>query len=128
MLTKDDVIRLFDVHNRMWVSLRAQANSELRWDSFPWPMIKKPSGPDDITYAAVDAYIFSPYYPEMDSSKSEKDRVKEHIRKWHPDRFDTKWLPNVIKKDQSLVKEGAGQVVRYLNDLLAKKNSPGLFS
>ncbi|KAJ3732916.1 hypothetical protein DFJ43DRAFT_996252, partial [Lentinula guzmanii] len=99
--------------------------SELRWDFFPWPMINKPSSPEDITYAAIHAYLTSPHHPDKD--KHQRDRVKEQIRKWHPDRFETKLLPKVIEEDKAEVKEGAGTVVRHLNNLLTKSNPPNFF-
>ncbi|KAJ4468766.1 hypothetical protein J3R30DRAFT_3304666, partial [Lentinula aciculospora] len=100
--------------------------TELRWDIFPWPMLNKPLSPEDITYAAVDAYLSSPYHPEKE--KQQKDRIKEQIRKWHPDRFETKLLPKVIEEDKVRVKEGAGSVARNLNDLLTKSNIPTFFN
>lgn len=91
-------------------------------------MIKRPSGPDDITLIAISGYVLSPYYPDKDPNRPTKDRIKEHIRRWHPDRFDTKLLPKVIEADKERVREGAGSVVRSLNDLLMKENSPSPFS
>ena len=127
MLTKDDIQRLFARHEEMWQTL--QKAERLTWISFPWPLIKQPSTPEDITTNAVDAYILSPYYPEKekDKGRSQRDRIKEHIRRWHPDRFDTKLLPRVVEGDRENVKEGAGAVVRGLNDLLRRANTPNPF-
>ncbi|KAI0088808.1 hypothetical protein BDY19DRAFT_985285 [Irpex rosettiformis] len=99
----------------MWSRLAATDNAN--WFNFPWPMLKKPSNPEELTTTAISAYILNPYNP---SDKSEKDRIKEHIRRWHPDRFETKLLPKVKSEDRERVKEGAGQVVRSLNELLTR--------
>ena len=64
---------------------------------------------------------------EKDKGRSQRDRIKEHIRRWHPDRFDTKLLPRVVEGDRENVKEGAGAVVRGLNDLLRRANTPNPF-
>ncbi|KAK7467608.1 hypothetical protein VKT23_004661 [Stygiomarasmius scandens] len=120
-MTKEDVIAMFEHHERLWQ--RMGTIDELRWDHFPWPMFKRPASPEEITFTAISAYILSPHYPEKDKSRPEKDRIKEHIRRWHPDRFETKMLPKVIDSDKERVREGAGFVVRSLNDLLTKSNT-----
>ncbi|KAM6492225.1 hypothetical protein JOM56_011949, partial [Amanita muscaria] len=94
----------------------------LRWDSFPWPMLRRPKTVEDIMESTIFAYLFTKFYP--DNHKSEKDRVKEHIKRWHPDKFNTKYLPKVIEDDKERVKEGAGVVVRGLNAILTKMNEP----
>ena len=115
MLTKEAVLQIVDDHDRMWA--RLSATDAASWSNFPWPMLKKPSNPEELTTTTISAYILNPYYP---SEKSEKDRIKEHIRRWHPDRFETKLLPKVTSEDREKVKEGAGQVVRSLNELLTR--------
>ncbi|KAI0337626.1 hypothetical protein BDW22DRAFT_1339422, partial [Trametopsis cervina] len=115
MLTKDAVLQLFEEHERQW--LRIQASDTVSWTSFPWPVLRKPFEPEELTTTAIAAYVLNPYSP---SDKPEKDRIKEHIRRWHPDRFETKVLSKVRSEDREKVKEGAGQVVRSLNELLTR--------
>lgn len=121
MLTKEDVHKLFQRHEIMWSHLNSFG--ELTWDSFPWPMLSKPTCAEDITEAAVSKYVQSPYYPERDPTKTEKDHVREYIRRWHPDRFETKMLPKVVEGDKEKVKAGAGEVARALNEILHKLNT-----
>ncbi|TEB31822.1 hypothetical protein FA13DRAFT_1614161, partial [Coprinellus micaceus] len=102
----------------VWSSLPSM--TALRWSNFPWPMIKRPSNPEDLTTAAIEGYVLSQFYP--DKSKADKDRVKEYIRRWHPDRFETKLLNKVVEEEKERVREGAGSVARSLNDILAKMN------
>jgi hypothetical protein len=47
-----------------------------------------------------------------------KERIKKHIRRWHPDRFETRVLPRVVERERAVVKEGADVVVRSLLNLL----------
>ena len=99
----------------------------LGWASFAWPVLKKPSSPEELTTSAIGAYVLNTY---QSSDKSDKDRIKEHIRRWHPDRFETKVLPRVREEEREHVKEGAGNVARHLNKLLSSLSaSPenGLF-
>lgn len=119
ILTKEEVLRVFEHHKQQWATLKTRGI--IRWQDLPWPMVKMPNTPDDITFAAVDAYINSPHFPE---ARPLKDRIKDHLKKWHPDRFETKVLQQVVEKDKEAVKEGAGSVVRYLNELLTRSNLP----
>ncbi|KAF8999177.1 hypothetical protein BDQ17DRAFT_1171870, partial [Cyathus striatus] len=115
----DDVVQLIEYHERVWA--RLPTLEELHWHDFPWPMLKKPSSAEDITYTSINVYINSKYQPDED--KPLKDRIKDHIRRWHADRFETKLLPKVVEEDREKVKEGAGAVVRNLNELLTRINS-----
>jgi len=120
-LTKEDVVRVFERHEDQWKSIASK--DALQWQHFPWPMLKMPSALGEITYTAIHGYLLSPHYPEKD--RSQKDRVKDQLKRWHPDRFETKLLPKVVEEDKEKVKEGAGMVVRTLNELLTRSNGPG---
>jgi len=89
-------------------------------------MAKQPSNPDDMSLLQISAYIQSPLYTEKDKSRTPYDRInlKEHIKRWHPlaDRFETKLLPNVVEDERENVKHGAGNVARYLSDLLRRES------
>jgi hypothetical protein len=124
ILSKEDVLQLFTVHERQWAAL--PSSEELLWHNFPWPVWKTPKDPEDLTSTHISAYVLSQYYPG-DKSKSSKDRIKEHIRRWHPDRFETKYLPKVRQGDREKVKEGAGAVARVLNEMLTRSNVHDVF-
>ena len=124
-LSKEDVIKLFEEHERRWARLASM--DVLSWHSFPWPMLKQPNDPEQLTYIEVQAYVLSPHQP---GDKTSKERIKDYSRKWHPDRFETKVLPRVREDDREMVKEGAGAVARHLNKLLSSLSSSaenGLF-
>jgi hypothetical protein len=122
-LSRDEIQRVFEHHARLWS--RLPSISELTWVDFPWPVLRTASNADDITFTFVNAYFQSPFLLEKERSKSLKDRIKEHLRRWHPDRFESKVLPRVVELEKEKVKQGAGNVVRYLNDLLRKENENG---
>ncbi|KAI0795682.1 hypothetical protein C8Q75DRAFT_711719 [Abortiporus biennis] len=117
-MTKEDVLNLFDEHDRQWK--RLPTLDILTWNSFPWPTLRKPHTVEDLSTTAMSAYVLNPHAP---GDKSDKDRIKEHIRRWHPDRFETKLLPKVRADEQEMVKEGAGVVARNLNELLTRSSS-----
>ncbi|KAF9475418.1 hypothetical protein BDN70DRAFT_864944 [Pholiota conissans] len=118
-LSRDETQRLIEKHERLWTQLPDKVDSV--WNDFPWPMLKPPATPDDITANHVTAYMRSPCWLDSDK-KSTKDRVKEHMKRWHPDRFETKYLPKVVESEKDRVKQGAGNVARLLSDLLRKEN------
>ncbi|TFK41724.1 hypothetical protein BDQ12DRAFT_567470, partial [Crucibulum laeve] len=117
-LTKEEITQVFETHERQWTKLATM--DELHWRDLPWPMIKRPANPEEITMTAISGYVQSVQYP--DQSKPTKDRLKDHIRRWHPDRFETKLLLKVSEDERDMVKDGAGAVVRCLNELLTRSN------
>ncbi|KAG6812269.1 hypothetical protein H0H92_003658 [Tricholoma furcatifolium] len=125
-LNKEQVAALLERHDRQW-SILLTTTASIHWESIPWPMLSSPRTPDDITLPAITAYMQSPLLPDKEKAKSQKDRLKEHIRKWHPDRFETKCLPRVVEDEREKVKEGTGTVIRSLNELLQRANAPSPF-
>ncbi|KAJ3527066.1 hypothetical protein NMY22_g9921 [Coprinellus aureogranulatus] len=114
--SRREMAKLFFENERTWVGLPSR--TLLGWSDFPWPMVKHPFSPEDITTAAIEEYIFSQYHP--DNSRSEKDRVKDYVKRWHPDKFETRLLVKVVEEEKDMVRDGAGSVVRSLNELLAR--------
>lgn len=124
-LNEREIVALFAEHDRQWA--RIKTLNDLGWDSFPWPMFKKPTEPEELTSVAIGAYVLSPHHP-TDKSKAARDRVKDHIKKWHPDRFDTKLLRKVREEEREKVREGAGLVARNLNEMLTRSNILDVFA
>ncbi|KAJ7788401.1 hypothetical protein B0H14DRAFT_3892454 [Mycena olivaceomarginata] len=118
ILSKEDVVRIYQLHEQQWAKM--SSHTEVTWDMLPWPMYKKPNSAEEITSGAVDAYIMSPNYPEPE--KSTKDRVRQHLRRWHEDHFNQKVLVKVGEADKERVKAAAGTVTRNLNNLLERTN------
>ncbi|KAI0093375.1 hypothetical protein BDY19DRAFT_923445 [Irpex rosettiformis] len=82
----------------------------------PWPMISPPHEVDDIRPARVAMFILSAQHSE---GLSMKERVKNALRRWHPDRF-SRLLARVSDEDKEKVEEGAGIVARCLSNLLER--------
>jgi hypothetical protein len=116
VLSREELIRLYDNHENKWRQLKDSDN--LGWNSFAWPVFKRPSEPEEMTTHAISAYIMSKYAPG--ATKTPKDRIKDHLKRWHPDKFETRILPGVADEEREKVKIGAGVVVRGLNELLNK--------
>ena len=123
--SEKEIVGLFAEHDRQWTRLGILDN--LGWGSFPWPMLKKPTEPEELTRVAIGAYVLSPHHP-TDKSKAARDRLRDHIEKWHPDRFETKLLRKVRVEEREKVREGAGLVARNLNEMLTRSNILDVFS
>ncbi|KAF7761453.1 hypothetical protein Agabi119p4_9445 [Agaricus bisporus var. burnettii] len=117
-----DMMQVYMYHENQWETL--SKHERLEWGNFPWPMFTLPKTVEDITSGAIWAYLKQEIYLAKDKpGPSIKDRIKDQIKKWHPDRFETKLLPKVVESQKDVVKEGAGNVVRCLNDLLERAPS-----
>ena len=112
-MSKEEVTKLFDAHRSQWDKI--QTMGSLIWEDFPWPMFKRPKSPDDLTSPAITAYMLSSVHPQ---DRATKERIKDNIRRWHPDRFNSQLLTKVKESERERVSEGAGSVARILNDLL----------
>lgn len=122
-LSKEQICRLYSLHSQQWA--RILTYSVIRWTDFPWPILsdRRPTSPQDLTFQSVCEYILSPLYPNHNHSMSKKERIKDLIRYWHPDRFEVKYVRRVREgRERDNVREGAGIVVRFLNDLLGRMN------
>ena len=121
-LSEEEYVSLVIFHDRQWDWIATRPR--LQWTDFPWPVLSF-SGPtrmEDLTLETVADYVFAPLRLHHDRGMS-KERLKEIIRRWHPDRFEVKYLALVADlREREMVREGAGRVVRFLNDLLGKWN------
>ena len=127
---KEDVTTIFEAHNRLWASV--QEKVDLRWRDFPWPMFRTPSNPEEIKIPLIKAYLESDHYPDVvkysseasrtakDREKEIKSRIRDLMKKWHPNRFETSYVKKVIEEEREMVQEGAGSVARALGELLSR--------
>jgi len=87
----------------------------LCFQDIPWPVQHPPTSPEQLTADAISAFVLSPLHSH---GKHRKQRIREALLVFHPDRFD-KWTRLVRNEsDRQLVREAAGAVVRILNALL----------
>ena len=91
--------RLYENHENKWGQLRDSDINNLGWNSFAWPVFKGPSEPDEMTTAAISAYVLSNHAPGAET-KSPKDRIKDHLKRWHPDKFESRILHRVVEEER----------------------------
>lgn len=63
---------------------RKASDAILYFSNIPWPTIRAPRGPDDITKEAVAALVLSGAHSH---EKGTKARLRELLLLWHPDKF-----------------------------------------
>ena len=116
-LSDEDAIKLVLFHDQQW-SYIAEYTS-LHWSDIPWPVLRfAVKSPDDLTLDAVSAYIMLGFDLQRDKARL-KQRLRKHIKKWHPDRFEGRYLKKVPEgRERERVGRAAGMVARILIDLL----------
>ncbi|KAF9531238.1 hypothetical protein CPB83DRAFT_809636 [Crepidotus variabilis] len=121
-MSEEEVINLMIFHDQRWSWISSL--SHLQWADFPWPCLtfSPPKSKDALTLEAVAEYIYAQYNIHRDRNVV-KEHLKNLIKRWHPDRFEIKYLSRIADlHERDTVREGAGAVARILNDLLEKWN------
>jgi len=110
--------RAWDDYERRWKSLSADSDvRKLSFSSIPWPVVRPPRSPSELDLASVKAFLFSRSHS---LEKSAKQRVRDAMLRFHPDRFEGRWMSKVRDSERAAVKEGIGRVARVLNDAMAE--------
>lgn len=103
-----------------WSTLqRAAASStivpySLDFEFLPWPVHPPPKSIDALTKDSISTFVLSDLHS---AEKSKKQRLRDALLLYHPDRFESKFMAFVREQDRTLVTEGVGRVVRALNAL-----------
>ncbi|KAH7336843.1 hypothetical protein B0J17DRAFT_445260 [Rhizoctonia solani] len=113
-------------YTTQWQKLQAMGmpgkkNSDaiLFFSNIPWPTVRAPRGPDDITKEAVASLVLSASHSQ---EKSVKARLRDLLLLWHPDKFVGRWMSYVVPGDQPDVTEGVMAVARIATELSAERN------
>lgn len=114
------VPEVWEAYEKQWAAMIKAPH--LRFRSMPWPVLVPISSPEQLLPIRIAQFIF---HAQHSQGKSKEKRLREALLKWHPDRFNSKWLPKVVSEDREKVEDGAGRVVRALNELLNSVNNNG---
>lgn len=130
-LNPEQVRAAWAAYDSFWKSLKdsKDRSGKMYFRSFLWPLMRQPSKADavtELTSKAIRAFLLSPCHS---NEKSARDRLKDQMKIWHPDKFETIFLPLVDERDRDAVKEAAAVVSRALSELLTSESasSNGLF-
>jgi len=107
--TDDDRWNLYEWK---WDALKGYVGL-LVFSQLPWPVLHDVNTIHDLTPERFSEFLFSPKRPGYEA-KTKKDRVKNELLRFHPDKYDGKILGKVCVEDHALVKEAVGRVTRFL--------------
>ena len=109
----------------------SEESETLGFNDIPWPVVaaqrqklrkresELPRGSitvDDLTAEAIAAFLL-PAGKEFDREKR-KEKLRESFLRFHPDKFEGRFMRFVKEGDKEKVKEAIGQVSRVLNSLM----------
>ncbi|KZW00311.1 hypothetical protein EXIGLDRAFT_722362 [Exidia glandulosa HHB12029] len=106
--------RAFATYCEKWNALHVAAPHQLTFKTIPWPVAAAPASPAAITLAAVSSFLLSPSHS---LGKTTRQRAREALRVWHPDKWFTTWLKYVPDQERAQVIEGVNAVAHHLNAL-----------
>ncbi len=119
-----------ELYDAMWKALLAPGDADdkmLRFEDIPWPVmvsVMKDSGRvtiADLTTDAISTFLLPPTAGGLDVDALKKDRkekLRETMLRFHPDKFEGRIMKHVRDADRELVKEGVGIVARTINALM----------
>jgi len=100
------------------------------FEELPWPVPPRfdtskpkelpPVTLEDLTCESIDKFIL---HPAREPGKSRRDKLREAILKYHPDKF-SRYLHRVVEGDRARVEEGVIVVTRHLNRLMNSEAEP----
>ncbi|KAL4259787.1 NF-kappa-B inhibitor-like protein 1 [Pleurotus pulmonarius] len=118
--------------------------TNLRFEDIPWPILAaypktrkrhrdaEAGGPagtlslDDFTSDAISRFVLtsststgpSPASDTEQDKKERREKLREAMLRFHPDKFEGRVMSRVREGDKERVREAVGQVARVLNDLM----------
>lgn len=122
-------------YDQRWKELLAGGGEgrNLKFEDIPWPIFETKArrssttlSSGDLTVEAISAFILlrsthdcGPVSDEADK-KERKERLRETMLRFHPDKFEGRLMARVKERDKDMVREAVGQVVRALNTLMGE--------
>ncbi|TFK44899.1 hypothetical protein BDQ12DRAFT_673780 [Crucibulum laeve] len=126
----------------------SEDTTELLFEDIPWPIVdahrQKPEKKrlskrgeertlpprisiDDLTAEAISAFILpivsasvTGQEGEEEKKKGRKEKLREAFLRFHPDKFEGRFMKRVREGDRKRVREAIGQVSRVLNGLMGE--------
>ncbi|KIJ65929.1 hypothetical protein HYDPIDRAFT_87879 [Hydnomerulius pinastri MD-312] len=130
-------------YERRWKELlgpQTEENQPLTFADIPWPLFAAQSLAahepcdkiltiEEFTTEAISMFVVpissnpAPAPSESDENKKRerRDKLKETMLRFHPDKFEGRIMRRVLTKDKDRVREAVGQVARALNTLMSEQ-------
>ncbi|KAI0689746.1 hypothetical protein BC835DRAFT_228963 [Cytidiella melzeri] len=120
-------------------------DDELTFGSIPWPVLITEVGPtldakgkgkskaalelEDLTSEAISSFLLPGGKPAESLTidkevikKERRDKLRETMLRFHPDKFEGRIMHRVRASDKVIVRDAVGRVARAINGLLAGKD------
>lgn len=117
-----------EAYDSRWKDLLASSKDEqrrkLRFKDVPWPVAGHGSSVsmEDLTVDAISAFLLlseEDATASAEASKIRKEKLRETMLRFHPDKFEARVMSRITEKDKEMVREAVGLVVRTVSDLMA---------
>lgn len=92
----------------------------LSLSEIPWPIVGLIRSVNELESGRFEGFLLYDGDAEIVQAKVLKQRVRDAMLRFHPDRFEGRWMPYVLESDRGAVKEGVGRVIRFLNEVSTK--------
>ncbi|KAG9312125.1 hypothetical protein JVU11DRAFT_7413 [Chiua virens] len=128
-------------YEQRWKALldnRTKDHGPLTFKDIPWPLfpaqLSKQRVSDsslkmeEISSEAVAAFLLpdsgdnATSVKNRDVSRRKRDKIKETLLRYHPDKFEGRLMNRVPESDRENVREAVGQVARVLNVLMSEQS------
>ncbi|KAH9949261.1 hypothetical protein B0H21DRAFT_145831 [Amylocystis lapponica] len=116
-----------EVYDLQWKELLTSAGEDkdrerlLRFADIPWPVMPGDAAIslEDLTVLAISAFLSPPDRDDTELVKKErKDKLRETMLRFHPDKFEGRIMSRVREVDREQVREAVGMVVRAVSSLM----------
>ncbi|KZO91637.1 hypothetical protein CALVIDRAFT_339512 [Calocera viscosa TUFC12733] len=91
----------------------------------PWPCHPPPSSPGELTPIRVQRFILSPSHSP---ALGPKERVRQSLLRWHPDKFEGRWMRRCREGERERVRQGVLAVVNALGEVQEEMTRRGVWS
>ncbi|KAG8951274.1 hypothetical protein FRC04_006513 [Tulasnella sp. 424] len=92
----------------------------LSLSDIPWPVVGSIRFVNELEDGRFEGFLLAPGADGVVNAKVLKQRARDAMLRFHPDRFEGRWMHQILESDRAAVKEGVGRVIRFLNELSAK--------
>jgi hypothetical protein len=114
--TTTKIASLYEEHDEQWMIITEGSNLRASWNTIPWPVLKHPKCPADITNDRVHAYVLSRWHPRAREQPIES-RIHEYAERWVSGRAKAALLISVDADERQMVEDGISSVVCALDAL-----------
>jgi hypothetical protein len=112
----DSARESYDAQWKRLLGTEVTEDRKLEFGDIPWPIVRAHKATlEDLTVDAISAFLLP---EDVEMERSRKEILREAMLRFHPDKFEGRFMKLVEENERELVREGIGNVVRALNRLL----------